>query len=363
MRFYVTVLALAAAYPVLAQTPVEPAPGQPVQQPTPLPRTSPQPQRFRQPGPSAAAPQNAKAASVVPDTPVVTVDGVCKDNQAKAPCKTVVTREDLDRFIGASAPNAPPAARSRAAIQYARAVAFSALAEQQGLDKNPVLAKELELQLKLVRMRILATAFVQNLEQQSTTVLESEIERYYQLHRDQYEQAQARRVAIPISVPTAAGRPLDRAAVKAEIEELRNKAVAGEDLNTLLHQAYEHLQIQATPPPVNAVSLRRNSLQGEEAKVFDLAPGEITPVLDLAASFAIYKLDSKEPLPIESLRQEIEGSLRRDLVQNRISTIAKRFSTDFNLQYLELPSQPDVFGPATVNQIPVRPVPTRAGAR
>jgi PPIC-type PPIASE domain len=366
MRLYVVVLVLAAASSLLAQAPTEPAPDQPVQpvqQPTPLPRIAPQRQRIGQPGPGAAAPANAKAAKVAPDTPVVTLDGVCQDKQAKPPCKTVLTREDLDRFIGASAPDAPAAARSRAAIQYARTVAFSALAEQQGLDKNPVLAKELELQLKLVRMRILATAFVQNLEQQSTTVLESEIERYYQVHRDQYEQAQVRRVAIPISVPTAAGRPLDRAVVKAEMEELRNKAVAGEDLNSLLHQAYEHLQIQATPPPVNAVSVRRNNLQGEEGKVFDLNPGEITAVLDLPASFAIYKLDSKEPLPIETLRQEIEGSLRRDLVQNQISKIGKRFSTDFNLQYLELPSQPDVFGPASVNPMPARPIRARPKTR
>ena len=362
MRLYVIGLAMAAAAFLLAQAPVGPAPYQPVQpvqKPTGLPPTSPQPQGLRLPGPGAAAPENAKAASVAPDTPVVTVDGVCQDKQAKAPCKKVVTRADLDRFIGASAPNVPPAVRSRAAIQYARTVAFSALAEQQGLDKNPILAKEMELQLKLVRMRILATAFMQNLEQQSPTVLESEIERYYQLHRDQYEQAQVRLVTIPTAVP-AAGRPADRTAVRAEMEELRNKAVAGEDLNSLLHQAYEHLQIQGTPPPVTVVSVRRNNLQGDERKVFDLNPGEITPVLDLPASFAIYKLDSKEPLPIESLRQEIESSLRRDLVQNQVSKIGKRFSTDFNLQYLELPSQPDVFGPAAINPIPPRPIGTPA---
>ncbi|HWT80007.1 MAG TPA: hypothetical protein VN648_14570, partial [Candidatus Methylomirabilis sp.] len=90
---------------------------------------------------------------------------------------------------------------------------------------------------------------------------------------------------------------------------------------------------------------------------------EITPVLDLPASFAIIKLDSKEPIPIESLRQEIEGALRRDIVQNQISKIGKRVSTDFNLQYLELPSQPDIFGPAAVNSLPPRPVRARTKAQ
>ena len=222
MRLFVIAAAVAAASSVLAQAPVEPAP---VQNPTVLPRTSAPRQRIRQAGAAGTTPGSAKAGNVAPDTPVVTMEGVCQDKQPKSPCKTVVTREDLDRFIGAAAPDTSSAARSRAAIQYARTVAFSALAEQQGLDKNAVLAKELELQLKLLRMRILATAFVQNLEQQSTTVLGSEVERYYQLHRDQYEQAQVRRVAIPIAVPTATGRPLDHAAVKAEMEALRNRAV------------------------------------------------------------------------------------------------------------------------------------------
>jgi hypothetical protein len=362
MRAYLTVIELAAASSLVAQAPVEPAPVQPVQKPTPLQQAAPQPQRLRMPGPGAATPAGAKAANVPSDTPVVTVEGVCQDKQAKSPCKTVVTREDLDRFIGAAAPNAPPALRSRAAIQYARVLAFSALAEQQGLDKNPVLAKELDLQLKLLRMRFLATAFTQSLDQRSTTVLESEIERYYQLHRDQYEQVQVRKVAIPISVPTAAGL-LDRAAAKAEMDELRNRAVAGEDLPLLLRKAYEHLQIQEEPVPANVVTVRRNTLQGEEAKVFDLSPGEITPVLDLPASFAIYKLESKEALPIESVRQEIEGSLRRDLVQNQIGQIGKRFGTEFNLQYLELPSQPDVFPPAAINPAPPRPVRARTQAQ
>jgi hypothetical protein len=107
------------------------------------------------------------------------------------------------------------------------------------------------------------------------------------------------------------------------------------------------------------VSLRRSNLQGDEGKAFDLNPGEITPVLDLPAAFAIIKLDSKAPLPMESLRSEIEGSVRRDRVQNQISKLGKRVTTDFNLQYLELASQPDIFGPAAVNPAPVRVVRTR----
>lgn len=363
MRPYVIVAGLAAASSLLAQAPAEqtpqPASAQPPQKQRALPRTSPQGQRVGQADPRVPTPPG-----VPPNRPVVTVKGVCQEKQDKSPCKTVVTREDLDRFIGASAPDAPAAVRGRAAIQYARTVAFSAMAEQQGLEKNPVLAKEMELQTKLLRMRILAIAFLQNLEAQSTTVLASETERYYQLHRDQYEEAKVRRVSIPMAVATAAGRMLDRETAKTEMEELRKRALGGEDdLNLLLRQSYERLQIQAEPQPASVVSVRRNKLQGDEGKVFDLNPGEITPVLELPASYAFYKLDSKDPVPIDSVRAEIEAALRRDAVQNQISKIGKRVTTDFDLQFLQLPSQPDVFGPAAINPLPPRPVRARANAQ
>jgi hypothetical protein len=123
-----------------------------------------------------------------------------------------------------------------------------------------------------------------------------------------------------------------------------------------------HLQIQAPPPPVNEVAVRRNSLQGDETKVFDLNPGEITPVFDLPASFAIYQLDFQGTitLPIDSVRGDIERALHRDSVQNQIGKIGNRVNTEFNLQYLELPSQPDVFGSTAIDSYYPAAVPTRS---
>jgi hypothetical protein len=260
----------------------------------------------------------------------------------------------LDKFVNAFAPDASETVRGRLAVQYARTVAFSALAEQQGFEKNPVLAKEIDIQLKLIRMRILASAFLQNLQNQTTSIAESEIQKYYDKHRDQYEQAQVRRLSVPLVVPTENGRPLDRAAVKSEMEELRGRAVAGEDFNQLQQDAYKHLHVQATPPPVNVMMLRRSNLQGDEAKAFDLNPGEISTVLDLPAAFAVVKIDSKAPMPIESVRQEIEAALRGGRMQNDISKLAKKISAQFNLEYLGMSSQPDLFGLTAISPVASR---------
>jgi hypothetical protein len=285
-----------------------------------------------------------KAEDVPPTTPVVTLEGVCNDRAAKGPCKTVITREDLDKFVGSFAPQASEAMRSRMAVQYARALALASLAEQQGFDKNPAVAKEIEAQLKIVRMRILSSFLMQNLQRQPLSTPDVEIQAYYQQHKDQYEQAQVYRLSVPISVPTENGRPLDRAAIRTEMEGLRKRAVAGEELNQLQQDAYKDLHIQATPPPLNAMPLRRGGLQGDESRAFDLKPGEISEVIDSAAAVVFLKLESKEVMPLESIRPEIEAAVRGARTQNQLSKLTKKINAQFNLEYLGMSSQPDLFG-------------------
>lgn len=355
MRAFVITVVLACASSVIAQTDVTDTPAK---APAVAPQAPIQTPPVKRTGPPGKPPETAKTPNLPPNAPVVTLQGVCRGQQPSAACKTVVTRDELDRFVNAFAPDVADSARGRMAIQYARTVAYSAMAEQQGLDKNPALAKELEFQLKLTRMRVLANAFTQTLQGAQTGIAEAEIKKYYDAHKDRYEQVQVRRLAVPASVPTESGHPLDPAVVKAEMEQLRERAVAGADLNQLQQDAYKHLHIQATPPPVNLSSLRRGSVQGDEAKAFDMNPGEVSNVLDLPAALAIVKVESKEPVPIESVHQEIEYALRRDHMQDATDKLTKQISAQFNLQYLGLSSQPDLFGP-----LPMSPATSRMNVR
>ena len=346
MRLFFTVVVLACASWVIAQTQaVDTA----IQKPMIAPRAPSQGARFRK-GPSPGmAPVNAKTANVPPTTPVVRLKGVCKDRPAKSACETVVTREDFDNYASLYAPDLAPAARGRVAVQYAGTLAFAALAEQQGLEKNVALAKEIELQLKLVRKRILANAYLQTLQKQ--TVGEAEIQQYYEEHKAQYEQIQVRRLSVPFLVPTEDGRPLDRSKVKAEMDELRKRAVAGEDLDALQQDAYKHLHVQAAPPTVNVLTVQRYSVQGDEAKALELKPGEISEVLDLPASFAVLKIESKDPVPLQSVHQQIEATLRGNRVKGEVNKLGSKISAEFNLQYLEMPAQPELFALTAINPV------------
>jgi hypothetical protein len=348
MRRILKAVLISGASFAMAQTPggnpgaqnppvTQPAPAQPVR-----------PAAVKGPGP--AAPGSAKTADVSPNTPIVTFEGLCRDPKAKGPCNTVITREDLDRFVNAFSPAVSAPVRSRLAVQYARILAFSVLAEQQGFDKDPALSKEIDAQLKLIRMRILATAFLEIL-QKDAPVSNDEIQKFYDEHREQYQQAQVRRISVPLELPNETGKPLDRAKVTAAMQEFQKRAAAGEDLNKLQQEVYQRFHIQTAAPAVSVTALQRTRAQGEEAKAFDLKPGEVSPVLDLPTSVAIIKLESKGPIPPAEARAQVEAWLRGNLSEGALGQLVSNVKTEFNLQYLDLASQPDLFGVGTPSPV------------
>jgi hypothetical protein len=140
----------------------------------------------------------------------------------------------------------------------------------------------------------------------------------------------------------------------SELEDLRKRALAGEDLNDLQQVAYKDLHIQAPPPPVTVQPLNRNVMQGEETKLFQLKAGDISAVLDLPAAYVIAKIESNQTAPLDIVRPEIETALRRERVQNGVEKLTKKISADFNLGYLGLVSQPDMFAQGSLAPAPVR---------
>jgi hypothetical protein len=308
------------------------------------------------PGIPVVKPNPPAAAS---ETSVATLQGVCKTKAPEGGCKTVITRADLDAFTRAFAPQSPENVRGRLAVQYARSLAYATLAEQQGLDKDPALAKEVELQLKMIRMRYLATAYLQSIQKKLGAITGAEVQAYYDSHRELFEEAEVRRVSVPFAVPTADGHTLDHSAVRTEMEKIRARAAGGEDLSDLQQQAYKDLHILATPPQVTPVAVRRSSMQGEEAKVLDLKEGELSSLLDLPGAFAFAKLVARHPVPMDSVRQEIEAALRRQRMQNALSKLGTRITAQFNLEYLDLSSQPELFGDTPTTPRAARPVSLR----
>jgi hypothetical protein len=287
-----------------------------------------------------------------PNTPVVTLDGVCDRSQKAAvtsACRTVITRAQMESLMYTLEPDAPATANRQFSINYARLLAASDLAEQQHLDRNPEVARELQVQLKLARMQVLADSLLREIRKQTEAIPGSEIQKYYADHRDSFEQAELRRVFLPKSSPDS-GEPLDIGALKSKAEELQARAVTGEDFDQLQQDAYKDLGIKATLPPTKLGVLPRSKFSPDDGKlVFEMQPGGISPLLESEDAILILKLEAKKTISIEDARTEIETLLMHDRLDQELRDATKSVKAQFNLKYLDLPTAPELFPPSILS--------------
>src|SRR6202795_4240388 len=207
------------------------------------------------------------ASKISPDAPVITLERPCgqpRKGTRQSDCKSVVTRAEIDSLLDLLEPNASPAARRQFAVDYARLFAASEAAKQRHLETNPVVAKQILMQQKLVYMQLLANTFYRQIEVDAINVPIQEIEKYYSGHQIEFERGDVRRLVIPKQISTPATQPLDASILKTKAEELQARAAAGEDFDKLQQAAYEDLGIKAASSTTKLTMARRPGLPAGE---------------------------------------------------------------------------------------------------
>ena len=304
---------------------------------------------------SQAAVRAGARASVVSETPVVALAGVCEPSQktkGARGCKTVVTRAEVDDLIGVLEPSASPAARRQFAINYGRLVAAAGEAERRNLEKDPALAKQIKIQQKLVRMQWLANTLYRQMETQANNVPAADIEKYYAEHQEDFAQGELRRLYVPKTIAALSGQSSDVAILRAKADDVRARAAAGEDFDALQLEIFKDLGIKTATPPTKLSLMSRMKLPVAERPVFELDPGQVTAVIDAPSAFLVSKLESKSTIPLESARAEIVTILQRDRQRQEIKEVAENGKTEFNLKYLGLASAPDFLPPPQLAGLP-----------
>jgi len=290
------------------------------------------------------------------ETPVVTLKGVCDPalKSDSSDCKTVITRGQMDQIVARMAPGAPQASQPQFAIQYARMLAAAKLAVDRKLQDNPVVVAELEKKVGAARAEVLAKAFYRQAEEDAGNISNDELQRYYAEHASKFEEGEVLRLSLPISGYSRDGRQWNRAMMQTEAEALRNRAVAGFDFDQLEVQAYRDLGITLPPPPTRLTMAQRNSMPDDQAIVFDLQPGEMTPVIASYGKLVILKLVSKHIARFESVLPEIKAEVKQERLRQEMAQASQSVTADFNLQYLGMSAQPALFtdaieAPSTVH--------------
>ncbi len=314
------------------------------------------------PAPQTAKPDSKKreedrqplpdsARSVPPAAAVLTVKGLCPGNEPQpktaAVCQTIITRAQFEALTDAIRPDMPPTTQRQLAASYPRLLAMAHEAEQRGLDKKA----HYQEMIAFARLQILAQDLVHEIEDQAADLSEKDIQDYYRSNAASFERANLERITVPDirqnrPNPNAASEVqskasdtgADKEAMKMESDALRARAAAGEDFGKLQKEAYDFAGLTTPPPSTTLQKVRRSGLPSTQAFVFDLKPGEVSPVIAEGGGFYIYKVVLKETEPLSEAENEIRKTLTVQRSRAMMQKVQESVTTEMNPAYFGSPA-------------------------
>ena len=314
---------------------------------TPQPKTAPSPAGAAKP----TAPQAPAASPTVVETqPVITIHGLCPSTSATAPktaakkgsaasCTTTITKAQLEKLIGALNTNNQPVTpqiRRQFAQNYVELLTFAAAAEKSGVDD----AKFADL-MRFVRLRTLVTVYRAHLDEQYRKPPDQDVQAYYDANKSKYEEVKLSRIFIPAK--NTAAQDKDAAEKKAAevAQDIHNRAQKGEEMDKLQKEAYTTLSLTISPPNTAMGTRRRGTLpKTEEDEIFALNPGDVSKVEQDASGYSIYKVESRDTIPLDKVKDEISRELAREKMEAKNKEINAGVHADLNESYFGPPTPP-----------------------
>jgi hypothetical protein len=293
--------------------------------------------------PAAVGSRPQPVQPVAPDAPVLTVHGVCPAGQ-KAPadkpdaCTMVLTRAQFEALVSSlnvNNTNYPPPALRGFAINYANILALAKAGETVGVDKDP---RFLDL-MTIARARALAESYRRYLQEKYGKPSDDEIAAYYKQNADKFEQTKIERIHVPKVDPT---RPQDRRPefeVKARklASDIRERAARGEDVTSLQVEVYRTLGLKAQPPQTELSTSPKPTFPANvEQDINPLKAGEVTKVEVEPSGFNIYKVRSRNTMPMEQAKAQIVREISQKNIDDALKSATGGVTSDLNEQYFSL---------------------------
>jgi hypothetical protein len=345
-----------------------------------------------QPMQAPAAPPDM-SASVPADAAVITVNGVCpatpkaatpkatattSATAPKAPaaktssadCKTIITKTEFEKLANGVSPNITPQLKKQLANVLPRLIAMSTEAKKKGLDKSP----RYEETVKFAKMQILTNELQRSIQEEGAKVPPEQIASYYKEHPDAFEQYNLDRIFVPRSKQDTDDDEKEAADKDAKLteeqqkakqekekaeqeageqamsklaENLRSRAAAGEDVMKLQKEAFDAAGMKIESPTVNLPKVRRTGLPPAHAAVFELKAGDVSQVISDSGGHYIYKVNSKDSLALDQVKDEIHSTLQNQRTRELMDKVNGSFKVDANEAY---------FGPGGVGMQPGGPM-------
>ena len=210
-----------------------------------------------------------------------------------------------------------------------------------GLDKDP----EFPEQLALMRLQILANDAVRKLRTEASTVSDEDAKAYYDQNPSAFEEVTLTRIFVPRNVPQSTpGQPQPAVDSEGIAKSAREQLAAGADPEKIEKTVYEQLKTTSEPPTTKFGSRRRGTLPpAHEQKVFAAKAGDVTDVLPDSVGYIIYRVDSKQQLPFD----QVKDDAKRRITQQRLQDLQQQLTTASKADYNDA-----YFGPETPAAIP-----------
>jgi hypothetical protein len=350
--------------------------------------------------PPAAPAAEVPLSKVALNAVVLTVKGVCPATPAAAApktaagkttaaakkpanCKTEITRAQFEKIADAVSPtpNITPQLKRQLEQGLPQLMALSEAAKAKGLDKTARFNER----VKLDKMQILARELQRTVQEDAENVPPAKITQYYKENSEAYEQFSLDRLFIPrFKQPGADDKKEDakeekltdeqqkakEAEDKAKREKgeqelskladsLRERAAAGEDFANLQKEAFEAAGTKVANPTVNLPKVRRTGLPAAHVAVFDLKAGEVSAVISDNGGHYVYKVVSKEVLPLDQVKDEIHNKLKKDRLTEMMDKYTNSFEAVPNEEYFGAAPPPGPGG-RPMGQLPPHMPPPRA---
>jgi hypothetical protein len=319
-----TSVALAAS--LFAQTPAKtPAKTQQSQAPAKSAPTKTTPAQ-------STAPAAAKSIASS-DQAVITINGLCANGTNTPNCAPrAISQSEFEKVVQVINPNLPKDARRQVAGLYIQLLVMAQQGLALGADKDP----NFEERLRLERLRLLAQAAERKL-QEGTKPSEQEVETFYTENSPRFEELALRRVMVPKAIDGATKVE----ETKALAEKLRQRGLAGEDLDKLQAEAFLDTKAPGAPPSTSLGWKRRGSMDmRHEEKIVQMRAGQISDLLEDNQYWYFYKIDSKRMIPLKTAEQDIQNALQQQRVEQNIRKVLAGIKSDLSEAYFGPPEAP-----------------------
>lgn len=284
------------------------------------------------PAKKAAAGTKSKGRAVLATDPVITIEGLCASATSDAgSCRTLVSRREFESFLkalGATTAGVEPSVYRKIAQNYFSLLLYAESGQRAGVDKDP----RFEQVMEATRLRALADMYRVQLTEKAQHIPDAEIEAYYKKNIADYEEVDLDRFQVPKNNMANLSDVEFRSKAKQLAEDLRVRAVKGEDVTKLEKEALNALGLKESSNV--QIGLRRGQFKEEDEKaIFALRQGEVTPVLDAGGLWMFFKRTSRETLPFEIVKSEIHGTLYNDKTVGLDKALHDAVHTDYNEAY------------------------------